>query len=188
MKKVIVFSLLAILVAMGCYFLMKGSEKRDSSPLTEQSFVEKSDLDRRKIEFLKMRLNLEALEKLKNLPDNEILEKFSGYLHRDRTWSVDGVEKETVLTQIRSEKAKITPHGFLPEEFRSMKQSPAWALSVLYRAISCPIIWKGEDGREFGFPNVCIEDDDRYYLWFKGRPEIGEIIEKKTFARYSWSF
>ena len=188
MKKVIVFSLLAILVAMGCYFIMTGSEKRDSSPLTEQSFVEKSDLDRRKIEFLKMRLNPEALEKLKNLPDNEILEKFSGYLHRDRTWSVDGVEKETVLTHIRSGKAKITPQGFLPKEFRSMKQTPAWALSVLYRTISCPITWKGEDGREFGFPNVCIEDDEHYYMWFKGRPDIGRIIEKKTFAQYSWRF
>lgn len=190
MKKIMILSLLAIFVAAGCYlcFSLFGCDKRDSRHLSKQAFDEKSNQDEIKIEFLKMRLSEETLEKLKNLSDHELLAKYSGYLHRDRTWSLDSEEKETVLTHIRSGKAKITPQGFLPKEFRSMKQTPAWALSVLYRTISCPITWKGEDGREFGFPNVCIEDDEHYYMWFKGRPDIGRIIEKKTFAQYSWRF
>ena len=142
--------------------------------------------DAKKLNFLWENLSPEALKEIEDLTPREILSKYSGYLSRNKTWKVAPAEINRVRERIKSKKLHVREQGTIPPEYRSNKQTCTWALSCLPQIYSYAI--GTIKGQKVGPPDVCIEDNDFFYMWLKEQPEKGEMIEKKTFKVYSWTF
>ena len=142
--------------------------------------------DAKKLNFLWENLSPETLKEIEDLTPREILSKYSGYLFRNKTWKVAPAEINRARERIKSKKWHVREQGTIPPEYRSNKQTCTWALSCLPQIYSYAI--GTIKGKKVGPPDVCIEDNDFFYTWLKEQPEKGEMIEKKTFKVYSWTF
>ena len=194
MKKLllIVVSVIVLTGALLLYFMVL--KKCENSLLTEKLPPSKECLtpnklsleETKKLNFIRGNLDPDALREIENLSPLEILSKYSGYLYFNKTWSVDESEIAQVREWIKSKNWHLHEQGTIPLEYRNSKQNCAGALSCLRRLRSYAI--GTINGNQVGPPDVCIEDESFFYMWLKEQPEQGEIIEKKTFNLYSWTF